>query len=175
MQHNLRFGGMALPEIKQKKEVLAMRRKDIVCKLAVSVFVILLLLSSGVVYAGSDWEIAYVHDENGQRIRGRLHTLVTAIKRGAGVKVMVFYADVRQTYKAEETIFTIDQSLVVAKCDGYAGLGSSNDYTLVEDRRGPLLLKTDGSVEYITYNAAGTAIINHVTDLYYKMKWFINR
>ncbi len=118
------------------------------------------------------WSFAYEHDDNGNRIGGNLQALISAVINGADVKVMVFYPDVRQTYIAEEVMIARNASLVALKSHTYSGTGGYP--TLVEDRRGPMLIKTDGVVEYITYNASGTTIINHINDNF-RMKWFVNR
>ena len=151
-----------------------MRRKGWVGKLAFVFLFVTLLLSSAFVYAEirPNWILAYAHDEYGNPIYGSVNHLVTAIKRGADVKVMVLWPDTidgATTFTGDSFGYAADGSIVFLKYSGNKMEADNFGYPfMIEDKKGISLFKTDGTVEYIHYNESGTNMIDHGT-LNFKM------
>ena len=157
-----------------------MEKKGLTGKLIIVLFMVSVLLSSGFVYAEfqPNWILAYAHDEYGNPTYGSVNLLVTAIRRGADVKVMVLWPDRidgAATFTGDTFGYAADESIVFLE---YSGNKMEADNSgcpyLIQDKKGVSLFKTDGTVDYIHYNESGTNMIDHGT-LHFRMKWFISR
>lgn len=142
-----------------------MRRKGLVVKLVVASFVVSLLLSSAVVYAGvqRNWELAYEHDENGQRINGSLNKLGTAIKSGADIKVIITHPDSSVvSFFVQGVTINADKSIVGAWQMTYQEWGPGQLIHRITR------LATDGTIKWLYDGAPPQEDIR-------PMKWFVNR
>lgn len=125
----------------------------------------------------ASWQLAYENDALGQRVAGDLGALVSAVRGGADVKVLMIsgnpvFGD--HSYLAEVTGVTANNTMVYVQARNQSGsIGGDGIPYSYPDSVETNLFRTNGDRQTVLNSTSGPVI--SVSTVKYRLKWFVRK
>ncbi|WP_424097823.1 hypothetical protein [Moorena producens] len=120
------------------------------------------------------WSLAYAHDANGNRTAGNINDLITAVKNGSQVRVLMDSGDVQYITYAEN-IWVKKNGIVYVQNTSHVSATSDGDVVKFQDDSywWMIIVSTKGDRDMIRWNVGEHTPRGHNNDKV-AMKWFVD-